>query len=98
KILSLLEENGDLCAAVGAAAKTWPEEKISYGAERLNVAMAMFAAGIISKSCLTQEADHLAGHTREEEPLLYLAQSFIQSEDAELSNEYLDRVCKLDKK
>lgn len=97
KVLSLLEENGELCSAVGNAVRTWPDEKVSYGSERLSVAMAMFAAGIISKTCLAQEADHLSAQLRDEEPLLYLAQSFIHSGNAKLSNEYLDRVCNFDK-
>lgn len=98
KLIALLEQNGELCSSVGKAIKTWPEEKVSYGSERLSVAMAMFAAGIISKTCLTQEADYLSSQLKDEEPLLYLAQSFIQSDNAKLSNEYLDRVCKLDEK
>lgn len=95
KLISLLEQNGELCNSVGKALKTWPEEKVSYGSERLSVAMAMFAAGIISKTCLAQEADYLSSQLKDEEPLLYLAQSFVHSDNAKLSNEYLDRVCEL---
>jgi uncharacterized RDD family membrane protein YckC len=98
KVLSMLEENGELCPAVGEALKSWPEEKVSYGSERLSAAMAMFAAGLISKNCLAQETEHLSSRLKEEDPLLYLAQSFVQSENAKLSNEYLDRVCELDPK
>ncbi len=61
--------------------------------DRLSVALRDFAAGHIEAKCLEKEAtDEMQGrHPRMD--LVYLAQSFAHSGDADVSNRYLEQVC-----
>ncbi len=62
---------------------------------RLKVAMALYAAGIVDKSCLVSEIEVERSLRLSVGPLTYLAQAFINSDDAEISNSYLDQVCEV---
>lgn len=82
------------CEDVDDAFASWPPEPKEASADRLEVAMTLFAAGQIGKSCLEAEVDY---HFRQgyETPLAYLASSFIHSDEAELSDRYLKKACEL---
>ena len=74
---SYMEDQGDLCAAVGQSYREWPEDNL-HTPERLNVAMTLFAAGAIGKECLDAEVGYLFQQERTS-GLAYLAKAFIQS-------------------
>ncbi|MCC7405515.1 MAG: RDD family protein [Bdellovibrionales bacterium] len=93
-LVSSLEEDGSLCSSVGEAAEDWPTVD-GETPDRLQVAMALFAAGEVAKSCLSAEVDLKLVREGEESPLAYLAQSFVHADNAELSDRYLARVCEL---
>lgn len=63
--------------------------------DRLDLAMALFAAGELDLECLEKEADlsFLEGGRID---LAYLAQSFVHADNGPLSNTYLKKVCEVD--
>ncbi len=88
------ESENFLCPEVGEAQSDWPKEN-GVEATRLSVAMSLFAAGVVERKCLQNEVEFLflAG---EESALVYLAKSFVYSDQPELSEKYLEKVCALD--
>ncbi|MBT4761675.1 MAG: RDD family protein [Bdellovibrionaceae bacterium] len=90
----LLEEQGDLCSSVGKAANTWPNENKSE-AKRLSVAISLYSSGEISKDCLEQEADFAFSYN-EDLDLANLAKAFVYSQQVEVSDAYLERICNID--
>ncbi len=98
-LFGILKTEKILCEAVGVAMEDWPTSSSSSGGslERLSVAMALFASGEISGPCLRSEVEDSLVRQGIESPMAYLAQSFVYSDSAELSDRYLDYVCKLDK-
>lgn len=94
-LAQILESNKTLCTEVGEAVRNWPRDG-GYRPDRLRVAMSLFAAGTISKPCLAQETDYVLNRLDRRSALAYLASAFVHSENAELSNAYLDEVCELD--
>lgn len=60
---------------------------------RLQVAMSLFAAGQVDKSCLEAEIDLEKVMRVSVGPLTYLAKAFVNADDADISNSYLDQVC-----
>lgn len=95
-LMDLLDGKKALCASVEEALKTWPTNEVKASDARVRVAMALFAAGEVSKTCLQQEVSFFIKSMKEESPLAYLAQAFIHSSQPEISNRYLSRVCELD--
>lgn len=99
-LFGVLKTEKVLCDAVGVAMEDWPTLSSSSSGgslERLSVAMALFASGEISGPCLRSEVEDSLVRQGIESPMAYLAQSFVYSDSAELSDRYLDYVCKLDK-
>lgn len=64
--------------------------------DRLAVALRDFAAGHIEAKCLEQEATAEMQNRNPKMDLVYLAQSFAQASDADVSNRYLEQVCETD--
>ncbi|MCB0357715.1 MAG: RDD family protein, partial [Bdellovibrionales bacterium] len=95
EVTAMLEEKGGLCGSVGKAYREWPVE-IKSTTPRLEVAMALFSAGIISESCLEGEASFVFRQDIES-PMAYLAKAFVYSDRSKLSDSYLQRVCELAK-
>ena len=95
EITDILEENGGLCSAVGKAYREWPEN-IESDTPRMEVAMALFAAGNIGEECLEAEASFIFRQDIEN-GLAYLAKAFVHSNRAKLSDSYLQRVCEIAK-
>jgi hypothetical protein len=79
------------CEAIDQAISDWPKE--GEKTNRLEVGLAMFAAGLIDRKCLQSEADSEAAFATDPSALYYLAQSFIHSDEAEISDSYLNHVC-----
>ncbi|MAE74362.1 MAG: hypothetical protein CL675_09720 [Bdellovibrionaceae bacterium] len=83
-----LEEKGVLCRELG--------EKLAHsssGMTRLEAAMLIFSMEGISKNCLGMEAEFALQHGQQTD-LAYLAKSFSLSEFEQVSDLYLDRVCR----
>lgn len=83
-----------MCESVTNAQSDWPLEKGDV-ASRISIALALFAAGAVDEECLNQEA-FLAFRANENKTLAYLARAFATSDDSELSDRYLEKVCELD--
>jgi hypothetical protein len=60
---------------------------------RLETAMTLYAAGLSERSCLEAEIEREIADQVPVSPVTYLAQAFVNSDDAEVSNSYLDQVC-----
>lgn len=84
------------CKVVTDAYESWPKEK-GETASRLSVAMALFAAGQLERSCLETEARN-PFLEENEQSMAYLAKSFIHADNQELSDLYLEQVCNYDQK
>lgn len=80
------------CEAVTNAQKKW-DSLSSYTPTRLQVAMTLYAAEEIEADCLDKESE-FAFVEEGDLSLAYLAKSFVVADHPELSNAYLDRVCK----
>ncbi len=78
------------CEAVDRAVADWPEST-----RRLEVAMALFAAGSIESECLEPELE-LARFERRFEGLDYLALAFLHADSQRRSDAYLKAVCSQD--
>ena len=83
-----LEEETLLCSSVETNLSKWPEENPT----RLSIAMALYAAGEIEKSCLKREVDFIY-RSGLESGMAALASAFIYADNAELSDKYLKVVC-----
>jgi len=66
---------------------------VEEGEHRLNVALRDFAAGLVDAKCLEYEANTEMQKRKPRMDMVYLAQSFAQSDDADVSNRYLEQVC-----
>lgn len=75
------------CASVEELQEEWRPI-----ASRLTIALALYSANNLEEDCLSVEA-FKAFQSGDEVELAYLAKSFIHSDDAELSDAYLKRVC-----
>jgi hypothetical protein len=60
---------------------------------RLELAMSLYAAGLAERSCLESELEHEMAEKAPVGAITYLAQAFVNADDAEVSNSYLDEVC-----
>ena len=60
---------------------------------RLQTAMSLYAAGLADRGCLDAEVEREINLHIPVGPITYLAQAFVNSDDAEVSNSYLDQVC-----
>jgi uncharacterized RDD family membrane protein YckC len=94
RFTQMLEEKGNLCQRVGDEIERYNSNNLET--IRLELAMALYAAGVIDESCLDLEANYLFKQDKIF-PIVYLAKSFVHSDRAKLSNSYLERVCSLDK-
>src|SRR5262249_32516177 len=84
------------CEAIDQAMSDWPKQGEKMN--RLEVGLAMFAAGLADRKCLQSEADSEANFSSEPSALYYLAQSFVHSDEADVSDSYLNHVCVRDPK
>lgn len=96
QVFSFLEQTGKLCTAVGEAQQDWNSKDGDSPPERLSVAMSLFSAGLVSKTCLALEVDDSLNRQGKETPMAYLAQAFVHSDRPEVSDAYLKKVCELD--
>jgi uncharacterized RDD family membrane protein YckC len=91
ELVSTLESEEALCESISEAQQDWPEEN-GKPAERLSVALSLYAAGSIDRKCLQAEVENL--HQFDEaSPMLYLVKSFIYAEKPEISDRYLKKIC-----
>ena len=60
---------------------------------RLDMAMSLYSAGIADRDCLESEVELELSAQVPVGPVTYLAQAFVNADDAEVSNSYLDQVC-----
>lgn len=60
---------------------------------RLQLAMSLYAAGLADRSCLESEIELEMAEQIPVGAITYLAQAFVNADDAEVSNSYLDQVC-----
>jgi uncharacterized RDD family membrane protein YckC len=60
---------------------------------RLELAMSLYAAGLAERSCLELELEREMSAQVSVGGITYLAQAFVNADDAEVSNSYLDQVC-----
>lgn len=95
-LFSTIEDSAQKCEGVTQALSNWIFLDES-NESRLSVAMALFAAGLTSKTCLSTEVETAMHGGVEPSALAYLAMAFVQSERPELSNRYLDKVCDVEK-
>src|SRR5690606_17801897 len=82
------------CEEVTAAQSQWPMER-GMTPNRVSIALALFAAGIVEEGCLDQEA-YFEFQNGDHHELAYLARAFATSEESSLSDQYLDKVCEND--
>ena len=89
--VAALESEGTLCEAVSEAQSNWPSV-MGPTPDRLNVAMALYAANVIDRKCLQAEVEvlHL---TKEASAALYLVKSFVYADRSDISDQYLENVC-----
>ncbi len=89
--IAALEAEDILCPAVSDAQAEWPREQ-GHNADRLSVAMALYAAGVIDRHCLQAEVNNLHWNG-ENSALLFLVKSFVNVDTPDLSDRYLDKIC-----
>jgi uncharacterized RDD family membrane protein YckC len=82
------------CRHVEDAEENWEADFQDQVPSRLSLALALFSANTLEDECLSIEAFRAFKSGREIE-LAYLAKSFYHSDDAELSDQYLQKVCEL---
>lgn len=84
-----------VCEDVEWASESWPKVEREAFDGRIQVALGLFAAGEVPKTCLETEVNSFLSIEESESPVAYLAQAFIHSSNSELSNRYLKRICQL---
>ncbi|MFK8137155.1 MAG: RDD family protein [Bdellovibrionales bacterium] len=89
--LADLATNLPHCEAVLDEAQNWPQES-GRKADTLIVALGLYSADLISKSCLLSEAD-IAFRLNKKPEYAYLAKAFVHDDKSELSNRYLLKIC-----
>ncbi|MGE3974941.1 MAG: RDD family protein [Bdellovibrionales bacterium] len=92
----LLDVSPQSCHEVEEAEDSWETEFHDQAPSRLSLALALYSANTLEDECLATEALR-AFQNGEELELAYLAKSFYHSENAELSDMYLQKVCELSK-
>ena len=95
-LTSLMGEGVELCEEVDWAMETWPTVEKNGVDGRVKVALALFAAGEATKDCLKTEVSFFQANNKVESPVAYLGQAFVHSADSERSNQYLQRICKVE--
>jgi uncharacterized RDD family membrane protein YckC len=88
-LMSMLERDSAECEAVSKYADSGDERE--HG--RLQLAMSLYAAGLADRSCLEVELEREMAEQTPVGAISYLAQAFVNADDAEVSNSYLDQVC-----
>lgn len=73
--------------------RNFPEDVEDEGHSRLELAMSLYAAGLAERSCLEAELEREMARQLPAAGITYLAQAFVNADDAEVSNSYLDQVC-----
>ena len=94
-----LSDRQTRCEAVEEAVNNWPKKEDSDFADRpdrLQVGLSLYAAGLVDRSCLRTEVDIEASYGKALGAEYYLAQSFVHSDDPEISDSYLGHVCEKD--
>jgi len=69
------------------------EESTAKPHARLELAMSLYAAGLAERNCLEVELEREIATQTPVGGITYLAQAFVNADDAEVSNSYLDQVC-----
>ncbi len=88
--ITSLEKDGELCASVGESLSD--SNKDINENSRLDMALALYGAGTIDINCLSAEVEKL--FTVEDSfPILNIARAFIYSDNAEISDAYLNKIC-----
>lgn len=83
--------SGDAAGSCETITRNIGEDQSPHG--RLEMAMSLYAAGLTDRACLEGEVEREIATQTPIAPVTYLAQAFINSDDAEVSNSYLDQVC-----
>jgi len=97
---SILTRNPFLCSAVSEAQREWMSQEAESRGTRIEIALALYAAGSIHENCLRVEAEaELWGEKAS--PLAYLAKglSFEDSDVKDAAHKkqaYFEKVCQLD--
>lgn len=89
-LAALVERDTGSCDVVS---KNLGEEASEKEHGRLELAMTLYAAGLAERTCLESEVEREVSMQLPVAPITYLAQAFIHSDDADISNSYLDQVC-----
>lgn len=79
------------CDHVSDAIQDWPVEE-GRSPSRVSVGLALFAAGVIDEECLNKEAFY-EFRNGEQHEMAYMARAFVTSDESELSDQYLTKVC-----
>jgi len=88
-LAAIIEREENDCEAVSRAVN----EESDGEHDRLEVAMSLYAAGLAERTCLEAEIEREVSHQTAAAGITYLAQAFVNADDAEVSNSYLDQVC-----
>jgi uncharacterized RDD family membrane protein YckC len=89
--LSDAEHSDQICLSVSDAMEVWPLED-NKEPSRLSVALALYTVENIDEECLDVEAERAFREGSNLE-LAYLARSFVHTDDADISDQYLEKVC-----
>lgn len=90
-LASLLTQEDKSCSEVSAALSAIDSDQEAPG--RLQMAMTLYAAGTVDKTCLANEVEQDLDVKLNSSPLGYLAKAFVHSEEADVSDAYLEQVC-----
>jgi uncharacterized RDD family membrane protein YckC len=99
ELSSWLSDRQSRCEAVEDAVASWPKKENAEALDkpdRLQVGLSLYAAGLVDRSCLRTELDIEASYGKSLGPEYYLAQSFVHSDEPEISDSYLTHVCEQD--
>lgn len=88
-LAALVEKESSECEVVSKNISG--HEEAEHG--RLELAMSLYAAGLAERTCLEAELEREMAAQVPVGPITYLAEAFVNSDDAEVSNSYLDQVC-----
>ena len=94
-IANEFENNDQLCSQVSVAVKDW-HSNIDSNPSRIAVALALFEAQNIDEACLDKEA-HFSMWRNQDKDMGYLAHALSNSTDEKIFNDYLDKVCAVNK-
>ncbi len=88
-IAAVLERESGLCEVVTKNIDQTNKDDHA----RVEMAMSLYAAGLAERGCLEAEIEHEITEQIPSAPVTFLAQAFVNADDAEISNSYLDQVC-----